>query len=294
VSRESPCCTSELTFQVSTLHFLLIEGPADPRLADYRNIPDAELLRRRGIFVAEGRLVVRRLLTGNRFKARSVMITQSAHAALADVLRTQPDVPVYVVPPSLMNDITGFNIHRGCLAVGERPTPRPWREIVTGVRTVVLLERVANPDNVGGIFRNAAAFGADAVVLDDASADPLYRKAIRTSMGAALLMPFARVGSLPEMLGELRRDGFATVALTPGPSATSLSSVVSDACGKPVVLTLGHEGEGLLEETLRACEFHARIPISSAVDSLNVASAAAIGLHEFTRRPRDASGHPPG
>ena len=276
------------------MHFLLIEGPADPRLADYRNIPDAELLRRRGIFVAEGRLVVRRLLSGNRFKARSVMITQSAHAALADVLRTQPDVPVYVVPPSLMNDITGFNIHRGCLAVGERPTPRPWREIVTGVRTVVLLERVANPDNVGGIFRNAAAFGADAVVLDDASADPLYRKAIRTSMGAALVMPFARVGSLPEMLSELRRDGFATVALTPGPSATSLSSVVSDACGKPVVLTLGHEGEGLLEETLRACEFHARIPISSAVDSLNVASAAAIGLHEFTRRPRDASGQPPG
>jgi tRNA G18 (ribose-2'-O)-methylase SpoU len=276
------------------LHFLLITDPSDLRLADYRNIPDAELLQRRGIFVAEGRLVVRRLLTGNRFKARSVIITQSAHAALADVLRTQPDVPVYVVPPSLMNDITGFNIHRGCLAVGERPTPRPWREIVTGVRTVVLLERVANPDNVGGIFRNAAAFGADAVVLDDASADPLYRKAIRTSMGAALVMPFARVGSLPEMLGELRRDGFATVALTPGPSATSLSSVVSDACGKPVVLALGHEGEGLLEETLRACEFHARIPISSAVDSLNVASAAAIGLHEFTRRLRDASGHPPG
>jgi tRNA G18 (ribose-2'-O)-methylase SpoU len=265
------------------LHFLLIEGPADPRLADYRNIPDAELLQRHGIFVAEGRLVVRRLLTGNRFKVRSVMVTQSAHAALGDVIRTRPDVPAYVVPPSLMNDITGFNIHRGCLAIGERPTPRPWREIVAGVRTAVLLERVANPDNVGGIFRNAAAFGADAVLLDDASADPLYRKAIRTSMGAALAVPFARVGSLLEMLSELRQNGFATVALTPRPSATSLWSVVSDASGKPVVLALGHEGEGLSEETLRVCEFHARIPISSAVDSLNVASAAAIGLHEFTR-----------
>jgi tRNA G18 (ribose-2'-O)-methylase SpoU len=263
------------------LHFLLIEGPADPRLADYRNIPDAELLQRRGIFVAEGRLVVRRLLTGNRFKARSVMLTQSAYAALADVLRTRPDVPVYVVPPSLMNDITGFNIHRGCLAIGERPAPQPWREIVAGVRTLVLLEHVANADNVGGIFRNAAAFGADAILLDEASTDPLYRKAIRTSMGAALLVPFARADSWPTVLRELREGGFATIAMTPSASAPPIRSSMHAIGDRPVALALGHEGEGLTDEALEACEYQARIPIVSTVDSLNVAAAAAVALYEL-------------
>lgn len=275
------------------MQFLLIIDPADPRLADYRNIPDPDLLQSRGLFVAEGRLVVRRLLTESRYKTQSVMVTEPARAALGDVLETRPDVPVYVVPPLLMNEITGFNIHRGCLAIGEREPPGPWRNIVANSRVVVAVERIGNPDNVGGIFRNAAAFGAGAVLLDEATSDPLYRKAIRTSMGAALVMPFARVDSLPAMLGELRRDGFASVALTPAPSATPLTSVARDVGEKRVVVVLGHEGEGLSADTLQACEFRARIPISSAVDSLNVASAAAIGLHELTRRVRDASDLPP-
>ena len=275
------------------MKFLLISDPTDPRLSDFRNVPDPELLRERGIFVAEGRLVVRRLLTESSYATRSVIVTEPAHAALADVLDARADLPVYVVSPAVMKEVSGFNIHRGCLAIGERPRPLPWQQAVAGARTVVLLEQVANADNVGGIFRNAAAFGVEAVILDEASTDPLYRKAIRTSMGAALVVPFTRVGSLPEMLSELGRHGFATVALTPAPSATPLASVASDARGKSVVLVLGHEGEGLSEETLRACEFQARIPISSAVDSLNVASAAAIGLHEFTRRLQDDSSHPP-
>ncbi|HEY5618399.1 MAG TPA: RNA methyltransferase [Vicinamibacterales bacterium] len=261
----------------------VIEAPTDPRLDDYRNVPDPELLQRRGIFVAEGRLVVRRLLRESRYTVLSVMVTESAHAALADVLRARPDVPVYVVPSSLMNDITGFNIHRGCLAAGERPAASRWQDSVAQTRTVIVLERMANADNVGGIFRNAAAFGAGAVLLDEASTDPLYRKAIRTSMGASLLVPFARAEPWPAVLQELRTAGFATVAMTPSSSASTIRSIVDAVGARPVALALGHEGEGLTAAALEACEYRARIPMVSTVDSLNVAAAAAIALYELGR-----------
>jgi tRNA G18 (ribose-2'-O)-methylase SpoU len=263
---------------------IVVESPTDPRLADFRNVPDPELLRRRGIFVAEGRLVVRRLLTESPYVTRSVMVTEPAHAALADVLSARPDLPVYVVPPSVMREVSGFNMHRGCLAIGERPQPIAWPQAVAGTQTVVLLEHVANADNIGGIFRNAAAFGAGPVLLDEASADPLYRKAIRTSMAAALVVRFARVASAALALQELRRVGFATVALMPAASAPSVGSIMDALAARPVVVALGHEGDGLTAEALEACEFHARIPISSAVDSLNVSAAAAIALYECSRR----------
>lgn len=263
---------------------LRIEDPTDNRLDDYRNVPDPELIRRRGIFVAEGRLVVRRLLAESRLTARSVMLTEPARESLADVLAARPDLPVYVVPPQVMNGITGFNIHRGCLAIGERPREASWREIIAGGETIVVLERVANADNVGGVFRNAAAFGASAVLLDGVSTDPLYRKAIRTSMGAALRVPFARAEPWPGVLHELRERGFATVALTPASSALPIRATVAAVGPRRVALVLGHEGEGLTEAALDACELRARIPISSNVDSLNVATAAAIGFYEFTLR----------
>jgi len=259
----------------------LIEDVDDPRIADYRNIPDAELIRERGLFVAEGRLVVRRLLTESTLTAKSVLVTEPAMRALSDALESRPEVPVLLAAPAVVNSITGFNVHRGCLAVGERPEPREWQELARGARLVVLLERVANADNVGAVFRNAAAFGADAVLLDEATTDPLYRKAIRTSMGAALVMPFGRVASMRDVLDELREAGFATVALTPSASALPLPSVVEAAAARPVAMILGHEGEGLTESALEACEYHARIPISSDVDSLNVATASAVALYEF-------------
>ncbi|MET0213528.1 MAG: RNA methyltransferase [Vicinamibacterales bacterium] len=266
------------------MKFLLISDPNDPRLSDFRNVPDPELLRGRGIFVAEGRLVVRRLLTESRYATRSVMVTEPAHAALADVLGARPDLPVYIVSPAVMKEVSGFNIHRGCLAIGERPHPMEWQQAVGDARTVVLLERVANADNIGGIFRNAAAFGAGAVILDEASADPLYRKAIRTSMAAALVVPFARVASAALALQELRLAGLATVALTPAASASTIRSTMEALGARPVVVALGHEGEGLTAAALEACEFHTRVPTSSTVDSLNVAAAAAIALYERSRR----------
>ena len=245
---------------------------------------DPDLAARGGLFIAEGRLVVRRLLTASRFAARSVLVTEPALAALRDVLDARPALPVFVVPQDVVNGITGFNIHRGCLALGERSEPARWQHVVDGARHIVCLERVANADNVGGIFRNAHAFGTQAVLLDGVSTDPLYRKAIRTSMGATLQLPFARAEPWPHTLTELRRLGFALIATTPADSAMALADAAKTVAGRPTALVFGHEGDGLARETLAACELHARIPISSDVDSLNVATAAAIALYELARR----------
>jgi tRNA G18 (ribose-2'-O)-methylase SpoU len=260
----------------------------DSRLDDYRNLTDATLLHARGAFVAEGRLVVRRLLTESPLVARSVMVTETALASIADAVARRPGISVYVVPQHLMDGVAGFNVHRGCLAIGEYPTGRSWIDVITGARTVIVLEQVANPDNVGGIFRCAAAFGAEAVLLDPSTADPLYRKAIRTSMGAALVVPFARLNGWPSAINTLREQGFAIVALTPQLAASLVATTMEEMSDRRVALVLGNEGEGLTESAMNACEFQARIPITSRVDSLNAVSAAAIALYE--RKARSRSG----
>jgi tRNA G18 (ribose-2'-O)-methylase SpoU len=269
-----------------------VDDPRDPRLDDYRNLPDAELIERRGIFVAEGRLVVRRLLTGSRMTPRSVMVTEAARPSLHDVLDARPDLPVYVVPPPFMHAITGFNIHRGCLAIGERPAECHWSELGRGGRRLVILERVANADNVGAVFRNAAAFGVDAVLLERSCTDPLYRKAIRTSMGAALSIPFARVDSWPDALHALREDGVVVVGLAPAERARTLSDIVWPLADRRVAFVAGHEGEGLTPETVDACDHLARIPMAGGVDSLNVATAVGIALYELARGQVPRSGFP--
>jgi tRNA G18 (ribose-2'-O)-methylase SpoU len=258
----------------------------DARLDDYRNLTDAEPLRTRGVFAAEGRFVVRRLLTESPLVTRSVMLTDTAHESLADALSLRTEIPVYVVPQHVMDGVAGFHVHRGCLAIGEHPGLRSWIDVIAGARTVVVLERLANPDNVGGIFRCAAAFGAGAVLLDPGTTDPLYRKAIRTSMGAALVVPFARLNDWPSALDTLREQGFVLVALTPAQSAPAIAVNLESTSGQRVALVLGNEGEGLTESAMNACEFQARIPTTSRVDSLNVVSAAAIALYERNARAR--------
>jgi tRNA G18 (ribose-2'-O)-methylase SpoU len=273
-----------------------IDDPADARLEDYRNVPDAELIQERGIFVAEGRLVVARLLEGSRFKARSVLVTETALAALGDLFsfRLQAEaaapaeaaLPVYVVPQWVISAITGFNIHRGCLAIGERTPERAWQETAANARRMVLIEKVANADNVGAIFRHAAAFGVDAVLLEPTCTDPLYRKAIRTSMGAALRVPYARVEQWPSALHELGGRGWHLIALTPS-APTTLQAVVSrlgrTRSEEKVAVVLGHEGEGLTADALAACQYRAGISMAHGVDSLNVATACAIALYELNR-----------
>jgi tRNA G18 (ribose-2'-O)-methylase SpoU len=258
-----------------------VDDPDDVRLAAYRNVPDHQLLADDGVFVAEGRLVVRRLLEAQRFPVRSVLVTDAALVPLVEVLKTSPELPVYVVPQAVINTITGFNIHRGCLAIGERPRPCNWRDLVKSAHRVIALERIANADNVGSIFRSASAFGVDGVLLDRTSTDPLYRKAIRTSMGAALTMPFAHAEPWPDALYELARHEWAVVAMTPSSTSRSLVEIVPAISDRKVVVVVGHEGEGLSESTLDACTHRARIPMTNNVDSLNVATAAAIALYEL-------------
>lgn len=272
-----------------------LDDPNDDLLCDYRNVPDPELVARQGLFVAEGRLVVSRLLRESAMAVRSVLVTEPAYASIRGALDARPDVPVLVVPQQVMNGITGYNIHRGCLALGERPPARDWRALAwpagdgtpdrgpRGARRLVVLERVGDADNVGSIFRNSAAFAVDAVLLGPACADPLYRKAIRTSMGATLLMPFGAVDAWPGALCELDRAGHALVAMTPAEDAMPLRDVAQAIGRVPCAVVLGHEGDGLTPEALAACRHRARIPMARGVDSLNVATAAAVALYELTR-----------
>jgi tRNA G18 (ribose-2'-O)-methylase SpoU len=260
---------------------LHIDDPADARLADYRNLPDRVLLESRGLFIAEGRLVVRRLLESTRFRTRSVLLSDAAYSGVRDDVDRFPAVPVYVVPQTVMNDVAGFEVHRGCLAVGERPHPADWRSLARDARRLVVLERVTDPDNVGSVFRNSAAFGVDAVLLGPATTDPLYRKAIRTSMAATLSVPFAVAEPWPDVLHALRDAGVAVIGLTPSASH-SIEEVAGSTQGRRVALAAGHEGDGLSAAALGACEFTAKIPMAFGVDSLNVATAVAIALYELT------------
>lgn len=265
-----------------------VADPADPRLAEYRSLPDPELLRRAGLFIAEGRLVVRLLLSGGAGTAtRSVLVTEAALRGLMDVIEPRlPGLPVFVAPPRLVEALTGFNIHRGALAVGERPVPLTVSALLgrqPAPRTLVVLEQVTNADNVGGVFRNAAALGADAVVLGPGCCDPLYRKAIRVSIGATLSVPTAIAGRWPEDLGELRRAGFTVAALTPRGAVSLDVFAATWRPGAPLALLAGSEGPGLTEPAAAAADVALRIPMAAGADSLNVSTATAIALHRLAR-----------
>lgn len=273
-----------------------ITDPDDARLADYRNIPDPALADREGLFVAEGRLVVERLLRHATLRARSVMVTATALEALAPSLVPHPALPVYVVTTEVMETVAGFPIHRGALALGVRPVPRDWREVAEGARLLVALERVGNPDNVGGVFRAAAALGADGVLLGPSCADPLYRKAIRTSMAATMVVPYALAEPWPDTLRTLAQAGWTTIALTPASAAEPLDDVARACAGSRRVVVAGHEGDGLHASTVEACARQARIPMAprreDLVDSLNVATATAIALYALVTAGRASAGAP--
>ena len=256
-------------------------APDDPRIADYAHVGDSDWLVAQGLFVAKGRLVVRRMVESGAFTIRSILLTLAARAALADVLDSSR-LPVYVCEQQTMNAVAGFNFHRGCLALGVRPPANDSLDRFTGVSRLLALEGVGNPDNVGGLFRVAAAFGVGGVLLDRTTGDPLYRKAIRTSMGASLRIPFARVDSWWPALQSWRSAGALIAALTPDPAATPISECAQGMpSDRPLILMLGAEGPGLSVETLQAADARVRIPIAAAVDSLNVVVAAGIALAIF-------------
>lgn len=253
----------------------------DPRLGDYRALKERHLNAESGRFVAESERVVRRLLQSH-LTVRSVLATPPRLRALEDVLQepTFPaDRPVYVAEQPVMDAIAGFHVHRGCLAIGERPASRA---LPAGARCIVVLEDLVDVDNLGAIARNAAAFGADALVLSPRCADPFYRKAIRVSLGAVFDLPIVRFQSWPEDLETLRRLGFSLIAAVLSPTATPLPRFQPPARW---ALLLGAEGPGLSDGAVLRCHHRVTIPMAAAdgVDSLNVGTAAAVMLYGLTR-----------
>jgi tRNA G18 (ribose-2'-O)-methylase SpoU len=263
-----------------TARLVPVRDAGDPAIALYTSVRDRDLLRAdERVFVAEGEVVVRVLATRSRFRARSLLVEERRVAALDDVVAAlDDDVPVYVAPQRVMDEVVGFPIHRGVLALGDRGDAAPPDAVLAGGDLVVGIVGVTNHDNVGGIFRNAAAFGASAVLFDRTTCDPLYRKAIRVSVGGALVVPFARCEGAETMLDALARGGFALHALTPG------GDEPIEALREPGrrAILVGAEGPGLPEDVLRRAR-RVRIGMSGALDSLNVAVAAALALHEARR-----------
>jgi tRNA G18 (ribose-2'-O)-methylase SpoU len=255
----------------------------DPRLHDYRALKERHLNAESGRFVAESERVVRRLLA-SPLGVCSVLVTPPRLRALDDALAPgdsgRPDLPIYVAEQTILDAIAGFHVHRGCLAIGERPVTRA---LPADARGVVVLEDLVDVDNLGAIARNAAAFGADALVLSPRCADPFYRKAIRVSLGAVFDLPVVRLARWPEDLELLRKLGFSLVAAVLSPTATPLPRF---APPKRWALLLGAEGPGLSPEAVLRCHHGVTIPMSTSTgaDSLNVATAAAVMLYALTRR----------
>jgi tRNA G18 (ribose-2'-O)-methylase SpoU len=261
----------------------IVEDPGDPRIAGFREARDGELRRREGLFLAEGRLLVRRLLEASRFAVHSLLLTPSALDDLRDLL-TGDSTPVHVASAETIRGVVGFKFHRGCLALGARGAALPPEALMkpAGPRTLLALEGVTDPDNVGSVFRNAAAFGAAGVLLSSDCADPLYRKAMRVSMGATLSVPFARVPDWPAALSALRHAGYRLVALCPRAEAEDIVEVAAREPRPPrLALLLGAEGAGLSRATRAAADVEVRIPMAAGVDSLNVAAACGIALHRL-------------
>jgi len=267
---------------VSFVSFVVPVSGSDPRLELYRSVRDPDLAAMHGVFVAEGRIVVGRVLDDPSYRVQSLLLNDAAHRDLeAAVARLDPSIPIFICKTDDFRALTGFNIHRGCLALVERPAPLGVSDLIADAQRLLVLEGVTNADNVGGIFRNAAAFGADGVLLSPDSCDPLYRKAIRTSMAAVLRVPFARSRDWSADLARIRAAGFALVAFTPSEKAEPIDAFATRAGIMRLALAFGGEGSGLTPVLLAAADASVRIPVTRDVDSLNVAVAAGIALYRL-------------
>jgi tRNA G18 (ribose-2'-O)-methylase SpoU len=265
----------------------------DPRLADYAGVREPALLRQRGLLIAEGRFIVRRLLDSGRIRVQSLLLNDAALHGLGDLVeRAGTSLDVYVASPDIITTATGFNMHRGCLALAERPAELSLEAVLSASQLVAVLERAVDADNVGSVFRSAEAFGVDAVLLSPGCCDPFYRKAIRTSSGAALVVPYAWAAPWPAALDRLRARGFVIAATMPDGGVMDIGTFVGTAPARGRLAVLfGTEGHGLTEEALARTDIRLRIPMSGALDSLNLATAAGIVLHRLhdLRHPRSTA-----
>lgn len=260
-----------------------IIDPLDPRVADYYQLTDSALRKKieteHGLFIAESEKVIRRALTAG-YKPRSLLLSERWLDPLADLVSTmeQAQIPVFVAHPEVIAQFTGFHVHRGALAALLRSPLPSISAVTTGAQRLLIIEDVVDHTNLGAIFRSAAALGTDGILVTPRCADPLYRRAIRVSMGTVFQVPWTRIVSWPATLKDLQKSGWTIAGLALTPDAIALDELAAQAPEK-LALILGTEGDGLWQRTLAEVDIAVRIPMSGGVDSLNVAAASAVALY---------------
>jgi tRNA G18 (ribose-2'-O)-methylase SpoU len=268
-----------------TVNVIDIDDPDDARLDNFRDLNSIDrrpdLPSGKGLVIAEGVLVVQRMVA-SPFTPLAFLGTDRRLTELKADLAGNP-APYYRVSAEVMAEAVGFHLNRGVLAAARREPERTVADVVDGARTVAVLEGVNDHENLGSIFRNAAGLDVDAVVFGSGCADPLYRRAVRVSMGHALLVPFARATTWPEELKTLQQSGFRLLAMTPGADAKTLPEVMAAVHDERVAILVGAEGPGLSYAAMKASDIRVRIPMSRGTDSLNVATAAALAFYERAR-----------
>ena len=264
--------------------FVDIDDPADPRLADFRDLRDVELRKHleaeNGLFLAEGEKVVRRAVEAG-YPPRSFLMAPRWLDALSDVI-ARSDAPCFVMPEALVEEVTGFHVHRGALASLQRLPLPSVESVLDGARSVLVLEDIVDHTNVGAILRSGAAMGFDAVLLAPRCADPLYRRAVKVAMGAVFSMPWTRLPDWRDALPDLADRGFTTVALTLADDAVPVEEAVAGV--DRLALVLGGEGHGLSARWEESADRRAIIPMAAGIDSLNVAAASAVACYVAARR----------
>ena len=281
-----------------TFHYL--ESADDPRVADYTQLTDVHLRKLRepeeGMYIAESSRVLRRALAAGH-RPRSFFLAEKWLADLDDVFQQFPEVPAYIGTASLLEEITGFHLHRGAMAAMHRPAPLPLGDLLAGAQRVAgleddssrskgarhrsriaILEDLTDHTNVGAVFRSAAAIGVDAVLVSPQCADPLYRRSIRVSMGTVFQVPWTRIEPWPDAIDQLKAAGYFVAGMSLGEGAITLDELVAQD-HQNLVLVFGTEGEGLKPGTDRLLDARVTIPMMNGVDSLNVAASSAVAFY---------------
>jgi tRNA G18 (ribose-2'-O)-methylase SpoU len=271
--------------RIDGVHVCDIDDPDDARLDNFRDLNSIDrrpdLPSGKGLVIAEGVLVVQRMLA-SPFAPLAFLGTDRRLTELIPDLAGNA-APFYRASAEVMAAAIGFHLNRGVLAAARRIPERSVEEVADGARTIAVLEGVNDHENLGSIFRNAAGLDVDAVVFGTGCADPLYRRAVRVSMGHALLVPYARAAEWPADLNTLQEMGFRLLAMTPASDSAMLSAAMTTVRGERVAILVGAEGPGLSHAALKASDQRVRVPMSRGTDSLNVATAAALAFYERAR-----------
>ncbi|WP_433929014.1 TrmH family RNA methyltransferase [Curtobacterium flaccumfaciens] len=272
------------------MHPVRIDSLDDPRLDDFTRLTDVALRRvsepEGGLYIAESNTVIERAVRAGHVP-RSILVQEKWLDSVLPLV-AEHDGPVFVGADALLEELTGFRMHRGAIAAMQRPELPSVADVVRDAKVVVVLEDIVDHTNVGAVFRSVAGLGADAVLVSPRCADPLYRRSVRVSMGTVLQVPWTRIGDWPAAGEELRAQGFHLAAMALTDESVDLDDFVADLPDK-VALVMGTEGQGLTPAAIASADTTVRIPMAHGVDSLNVAAASAVGLWAVTHARRLAS-----